>query len=198
MIAKIISSAVVALVLGAGVAYAATQLASSDGTDVCVNQTNGLMRASSTCREGEYAMTIGGGGNVVVTQNGMFTVVVGESVVSKTLPLTGITVTASCVSGGSGFPPDMVRAYVRFDAADGQTMDVPSPGTFGPSGGIFGAASFVPGFLTYAYPTWSGSNDHEWLMTSNGATAEIRVDAAASGTPQQKCMFLWQATEAAN
>ena len=70
MIAKIISSAVVVLALGAGVAYAATQLASSNGTDVCVNQTNGLMRVTPTCRDGEYPMTIGGGSGAQVTSSG--------------------------------------------------------------------------------------------------------------------------------
>jgi hypothetical protein len=45
MLKKITASVVALLALGAGVAYAATQMASADGTQVCVNQTNGLMRA---------------------------------------------------------------------------------------------------------------------------------------------------------
>jgi len=57
MIKKIIASVVVVLALGASVAYAATQLAASNSTDVCVNQTNGLMRASSACREGSSRMS---------------------------------------------------------------------------------------------------------------------------------------------
>ena len=87
---------VVVLALGAGVAYAATQLASTDGTQVCVNQTNGLMRASSTCREGEYAMTIGGGSDVVATPSGRVTVALGAASAPMTLPLTGLTVQGTC------------------------------------------------------------------------------------------------------
>ena len=41
-------------------------------------------------------MTIGGGSNVVVTQNGTFTVAVGETGAAKTLPLTGVTVAGKC------------------------------------------------------------------------------------------------------
>ena len=74
---KLSAAVIVVLVLGAGAAFAATKLQSSSVTSVCVNDTNGLMRASSTCREGEHAATVGGGGNVQVTQNGTFTVAKG-------------------------------------------------------------------------------------------------------------------------
>jgi hypothetical protein len=34
----------------------------------------GLLRVASPCREGEYPLSIGGGGDVRVSQNGRFTV----------------------------------------------------------------------------------------------------------------------------
>jgi len=75
---KLSAAVIVVLVLGAGAAFAATKLQSSSVTSVCVNDTNGLMRASSTCREGEHAATVGGGSSgVQVTQNGTFTVAKG-------------------------------------------------------------------------------------------------------------------------
>ena len=70
MVARIVALVFAALALSAGVTFAATQLASLDGTQVCVNNTTGLMRVASTCRVGEHALTIGGGGVVRVTQNG--------------------------------------------------------------------------------------------------------------------------------
>ena len=71
---KVTAAVIVVLTLGAGVAFAATQMTSSGGTNVCVNDTNGLMRVGSTCREGEHALTIGGGSDVRATQQGTFTV----------------------------------------------------------------------------------------------------------------------------
>ena len=87
MISKIIASVVAVLALGAGAAYAATQLATTDGTQVCVNNTNGLMRVDSACRDGEHLLTIGGGGNIQVTQEGPVTVGWGSTGTGKTLPL---------------------------------------------------------------------------------------------------------------
>ena len=58
MFKKITASVVAVLALGAGVAYAATQPASADGTQVCVNRTNGLMDAVSS--PGSNVGTIGG------------------------------------------------------------------------------------------------------------------------------------------
>lgn len=67
MVTRIIVSVAAVLVLGAGVAYAATELMSSDGTQVCVNSANGLVRVATTCREGEYPLMIGGGSTVFST-----------------------------------------------------------------------------------------------------------------------------------
>src|SRR5437867_12711038 len=96
MVVRITVAVITALALGAGVAVAASQLASSAGTAVCVNDTNGLMRASSACREGEHALTIGGGGNVAATQHGTFAVPWGQNGTGKSLPLTGVTVSGHC------------------------------------------------------------------------------------------------------
>ena len=62
---KLFAAVIVVLVLGAGAAFAAAKLDSSSVTSVCVNDTNGLLRAASTCREGEHAATVGGGGSSV-------------------------------------------------------------------------------------------------------------------------------------
>ena len=61
MAIRIVASVVGVLALSAGAAYAATQFAASDGTQVCVGTENGLMRVASTCRASEYRLTIGGG-----------------------------------------------------------------------------------------------------------------------------------------
>jgi hypothetical protein len=58
----IVAVAVVVLALGAGVAFAARQATASGGTDVCVNNTNGLVRVADLCRDGEHRVIIGGGG----------------------------------------------------------------------------------------------------------------------------------------
>src|SRR5688572_8261732 len=121
MVARITFAVIAALALGAGVAVAATQLASSTATTVCVNDTNGLMRAASECREGEHALTIGGGGNVEATQHGTFTVPWGETGTGKVLPLTGVTVSGRCET-----PPelgDVALARILIEAASGTTMD---------------------------------------------------------------------------
>ena len=148
MIAKIISSVVVVLALGAGVVYAATQLTSSNGTQVCVNQTNGLMRASSTCRDGEYAMTIGGGGDAVVKSGGTVTVGLGATSSPVTLPLTGLSVVAGCDRQPTPPPPyspDASVARLVISAQNG-TMDAVSSSTDWVSGdhaGTFGGVSLT-------------------------------------------------------
>jgi hypothetical protein len=95
---KVIGIAVVLLALGAGLAVAATQTAASDGTNICVNDTNGLMREAETCRDGEHALLLGGGGggSVRVTQDGSLTVPWGGTGSAKVLPLTGVTISGQC------------------------------------------------------------------------------------------------------
>ena len=198
MISKIIASVVVVLAASAGVAYAATQLASSDGTQVCVNQTNGLMRAASTCREGEYAMTIGGGSNVVVTQNGTFTVAVGEPGAAKTLPLTGVTVAGKReLVTAPPAPSEGGLARVVLSVSTG-TMDAIASsgtgghvGTFGGTTLTTGPAAAAGGGASSAIANGVGSA----IVTANGATATIRFGAHVDATTKS-CTYLWQATEA--
>jgi hypothetical protein len=195
---KIILAVVaVALVLGASVAYAATQTTASGGTNVCVNNTNGLVRVADTCREGEHPLTIGGGGgNAQVTQNGTFTVAGGETSVAKALPLTGVSVSGRCFVVPSSIPgeSDGIAALAVAEAASGATMDI-----FGPRGGnpvgkssmVLGGSGAPPG------STIGGSGTLTAIVSSKGATATITV--GAYGDPNSKtCTFLWQAVEAPN
>ena len=191
---------VIGWALGAGVAYAATQMASSDGTQVCVNQTNGLMRASSMCREGEYAMTIGGGSDVVVTQNGTFTVAVGTTGTSKTLPLTGVTVAGYCQLQTP--PPPMTESGLAriVLAMPSGTMDAFASSGAGGNVGTIGGTSLTTGPAaagggsapgTVAYGVGSAT------VTANGATATITFGAHVDPATKT-CAYLWQATEAPN
>jgi hypothetical protein len=203
MIKKIIASVVVALTLGAGVAYAATQLASTDSTQVCVNQTNGLMRASSTCRDGEYAMTIGGGSDIQVTQGGTFTVDAGVTSAPVTLPLTGVSVSGKCELQTSPPAPYEV-ALARFVVSvSSGTMDVIASSGSGPGAtvGTIGGTSVTTTPLAYGGGSLtSGFNGvGSAIATANGATATITVGAHVDATATPKtCSYLWQATEAPN
>ena len=191
MISKIIASVVVVLAASAGVAYAATQLASSDGTQVCVNQTNGLMRAASTCREGEYPLTIGGGSDVVITQ-GTFTLDApgfgGNTGGETTLPVTGITVSGYCWGGQIS-----VGADLKLAAATGTTMDA-----IGHVKGAFGTQTLqvtVANAMNMMPQVQADTGTV--IATSNGATATITVGAFADYA-NLKCKYIWQATEAPN
>jgi hypothetical protein len=197
MIKKIIASVVVVLALGAGVAYAATQLAAANGTDVCVNQTNGLMRASSTCRDGEYAMTIGGGSDVVVTSSGTVAVAVGTTSAPTTLPLSGVTVTAVCDRQNPPPPPpyspDAAVARMVFSAPNGMDA-VSSPGmNVGTIGGTSLTHSFQ-GVMSVGQVTFGTGST---IASSNGATATITYGVQLS-EPDKTCRFVWQGTEAPN
>jgi hypothetical protein len=194
MFARAILAFVVVLGVGTGGAFAASHLAASGGTAVCVNDTNGLMRASTSCREGEHALALGGGGNVQATQNGTFAVVVGESSVGKTLPLTGATVSARCDAVPGPFPgvSDGIVGRMVVQAASGTTMDVPAQFGGSPqSSTMFGGFGAPPGNST------GGGGTASLILTSNGATATIT--AGGFGDPGSKtCTFLWQAVESPN
>lgn len=188
MIARIIALVVAGLALSAGVAYAATQLASSDGTHVCVNNTNGLMRVATTCRAGESPLTIGGGGDVQVTQNGTFTVPLGATGTGKTLPLTGVAIAGRCAlvtpPPGFGTPFGLARALI--EAEDGKTMDA-----FSLQAGTIGGQSLV--IAPFANTTIAGLafGSTSLIVTSNGATATITVGGFVD--LDAGCTFLWQA-----
>jgi hypothetical protein len=194
----IATACVLMLSLGAGVALAATQSAAGGATNVCVNDTTGLMRVATTCRESEHALTIGGGGgDVRVTQNGTFTVPADGAGGAKVLPLTGVTVSGHCLTSPSPFPgfPGGIAALFRVDAATGTTMDVFGMGGTSPVGrssAEFSTQGGVgPGMTT------GNTGTATVVVMSNGATATITVGGYAdrdAGT----CTYLWQATEAPN
>ena len=190
MVGRVLASVAAVLVLGVGAAYATAQVGSSAGTQVCVNETNGIMRATPMCREGEYSLAIGGGSDVTVTQNGTFTVNPGQSA-SESLPLTGITVTGTCVLEALPTGDSVLWSRARFDAASGTTMDIPS-------GRVIGVQSWTPAQgIGGAGLTSSGGSNLTVVTTSNQATATINIGATASWA-DQSCIFLWQATEAPN
>lgn len=190
---------VAALALGAGVALAATQQASSSGTAVCVNDTNGLIRVAPACREGEHGLTIGGGGNAEVTQHGTFTVPWGQSGTGKVLPLTGVTVSGRCELT----PPeagDIGLARILLEAASGKTM-----AAFTDAGGEqnpVGRASILTRPISSGgtgpfgdLPARNGTLDA--ILTSNDATATITIGGYVD-TSLRTCLYLWQATEIPN
>ena len=195
MVTRIIVSVVAVLTLSAGVAYAATQLASSDGTRVCVNKASGLMRVASTCRAGEYPLTIGGGGDVRVTQNGTFTVDWGATGTGKTLPLTGVTVSGRCeLVTSPPAPPGPDIGLGRLLITTGGSMTAFSGFGFGTVGGT--------SLLTIPATSASGTGinygvEPATVVTSNGATATITFGVQVNA-PERKCTYLWQAVEAPN
>ena len=197
MVKTIIASVVVVLSLGAGVAYAATQMTSSEETQVCVNQTNGLMRASTACRDGEYAMTIGGGSELRVTQRGSFTVTGDATSTPVTLPLTGVQVSGKFEVQTLPSPyPVAGLARIVLSAPSAGTMDAfTTPGNVGTIGGT--------SLTTYPFVAYSGSGTYygagSAVVTANGATATITYGAQVNmTTTPQTGTFLWQATEAPN
>jgi len=190
--AAIVAVGVAVLALGAGVAFAATQATASGGTNVCVNNTNGVVRVADVCRDGEHALTIGGGGATQVTQSGTFTVPWGQTGSGKVLPLTQVTTSGRCDT----IPPEFGEGglpRLLIEAASGKTMDVFADiGTAGtgktsvllaPAGGSNPGGVFV--------------GTRTAILTSNGATATITVGGTADADART-CIFLWQAVEAPN
>ena len=197
---RIAAFAVVALTLGSGVAYAATQLSSSDGTEVCVNNTNGLVRVASSCRDGEYSLTIGGGGSSVEVRNGTFANVPwGTTSNGVKLPLTGVTLAGKCENYGPvppTFPYEvgLARLLITTDTS----MAVFSASGTATGGGSLESASLLTDPATTAngagVSTRLGPNT---LVVSNGATATIMFGAQVNA-PARTCTYFWQAVEAPN
>jgi hypothetical protein len=182
------------LAVGAGVAYAATQ---DSVTSVCANDTNGLLRASNTCRDGEHRLTIGGGGgNGTVTQNGPFNVAADASGGAKTLPLTGVTLTGRCETFTSPFGSGQgANARVLVEAPSGKTMDFFPPEFNASPSGVSSrllppAASFVPNM-------GSPSQLVNAMLTANGATATLTISGYVA-PDSLTCALLWQAVETLN
>src|SRR5206468_9275448 len=87
-------------------------------TSACVNDTNGLMRAADTCRDGEHRAAIGAGGAGGAVTRNRFTVPAGSTAGAKTLPLTGVTVSGLCQafagpSDSEGFNARLLRGARR-------------------------------------------------------------------------------------
>jgi hypothetical protein len=193
MFRKLFASVVVVLVLGAGVAYAATQMTSSDGTGVCVNQVNGLVRVASTCREGEYPLTIGGGGGggVVVSSGTFKDVPWSATSAGVSLPLTGVTVAGKCE----------VQNYGGTDVGLGRLLVTSGTGmaafsrTATTSGWTIGGTSILTDPATTASGTGvNGNLGADVLAAANGAKATITFGAQVNG-PARTCTYYWQAVE---
>ena len=145
-------------------------------------------------------MTIGGGSNVVVTQNGTFTVAVGETGAAKTLPLTGVTVAGKCELVTAP-PAPSEGGLARILSASSGTMDAIASSGTGGQVGTFGGTTLTTG---PAAVTWRRrvQRHREWgwigeSVTANGATATITFGTHVD-TTTKSCAYLWQATEAPN
>ncbi|MFL5966091.1 MAG: hypothetical protein ACJ747_06010 [Gaiellaceae bacterium] len=185
----LVPTAVLAFVV-AGVAVGATRTASSGGTNVCVNDVNGLVRVATSCRDGEHPLTIGGGGgNTQATQKGTFSVPIGQTAGAKRLPLTGVTISGRCTTIPG--PGPGIGGFLVFDAATGTTMDLFPNGGVGVTSATIFAGGLPPGF------TFTQFSEQTVVMTSNGATASITIGGSADPTAGT-CTFLWQAVEAPN
>jgi hypothetical protein len=189
--AVIVAVALAMLALGAGAAFAATQTTASGGTNVCVNNTNGVVRVADTCRDGEHPLTIGGGGATQATQNGTFSVPWGETGSGKVLPLTGVTILGRC----DAVPPEFGEGglpRLLIEAPGGTTMDVFTDG----AGGTGKTSVLLPPAGGFS-PFGVGVGTRSAILTSNGATATITVGGTAD-VAARTCIFLWQAVEAPN
>jgi hypothetical protein len=185
----------VVLALGAGVAVASTRSTASGGTNVCVNNTNGLVRVAETCRDSERPLTIGGGSaNAQVTQNGTFSVPWGETGTGKVLPLTGVTVSGRC-EVFSLLGSEVVNARPQLAAATGETMDV--FGSRSSSSPIGVSSILLPPVSSFHGPPPASEANQNAVLTSNGATATVTVGGYVD-TTARTCSFLWQAVEAPN
>ena len=195
MLARIGASGVLALALGGGIAFAASRSIQADDIQVCVNDVNGLMRAASECRQGESPLTIGGGSDVRVTQNGTSTVPFGEDGPGKTLPLTGVTVTPRCsFVTAPPAPEELALPRVALTAAAGNTMDA-FAGSVSTIGGESLLLAPIGGARASAPQGFSSSPTV--IVTSNGATATMVIGGGADFA-SRTCTFLWQAVEAPN
>lgn len=193
MTRRIAAFAVVALALGSGVAYAATQLSSSDGTEVCVNNVNGLVRVASSCRDGEYPLTIGDGGSSVAVRNGTFANVPwGTTSPGVTLPLTGVTVAGKCDVVNYGYDVGLARLLIT-----GTSMAAFTHNVAGSAWTIGGTSLQTDPATTSSETGVTGNLGTDTIVAANGATATITFGAQVSG-PTRTCTYYWQAIEAPN
>ena len=144
-------------------------------------------------------MTIGGGSNVVVTQNGTFTVAVGETGAAKTLPLTGVTVAGKCELVTAP-PAPSEGGLARILSASSGTMDAIASSGTGGQVGTFGGTTLTTGPAAVAGSGASSAIANgvgSAIVTANGATATITFGTHVD-TTTKSCAYLWQATEAPN
>jgi len=200
MIRKVVAvSVVVVLALLAGVALAAAQLASSEGTLVCVNNTNGLVRVDSTCRVGEYPMAIGGGSSVRVTGGLSSGVAWGATATAGTLPLTGVTLAWKCrlYTPPPGQGLEFAKPELHVTTSGSMTA---FGGTGNLGGGTIGGNSISvlgSGIAGGTSSPVSYGSEPPAVVTSNEATSSIAWGAQVDATAKT-CTFLWQAVEAPN
>ncbi len=141
-------------------------------------------------------MTIGGGSNVVVTQNGTFTVAVGETGAAKTLPLTGVTVAGKCELVTAP-PAPSEGGLARILSASSGTMDAIASSGTGGQVGTFGGTTLTTGARRSSWQRrvqrhrewgWIGDrdgerrnrNDHIWNARRHDHE-ELRVPVAGDG-----------------
>ena len=144
-------------------------------------------------------MTIGGGSDVVVTQNGTFTVAVGETGAAKTLPLTGVTVAGKCELVTAP-PAASEGGLARILSASSGTMDAIASSGTGGQVGTFGGTTLTTGPAAVAGSGASSAIANgvgSAIVTANGATATITFGTHVD-TTTKSCVYLWQATEAPN
>ena len=144
-------------------------------------------------------MTIGGGSNVVVTQNGTFTVAVGETGAAKTLPLTGVTVAGKCELVTAP-PAPSEGGLARILSASSGTMDAIASSGTGGQVGTFGGTTLTTGPAAVAGSGASSAIANgvgSAIVTANGLTATITFGTHVD-TTTKSCAYLWQATEAPN
>ena len=148
---------------------------------------------------GEDPMTIGGGGDVQVTQGGTFTVAAGATSTPTPLPLTGVTIAGMCELGTPPAPtPEFVLARIVLSTTGG-TMDAFTSVGSGPtgSGATLGGTSLTTAPVAAAgfAPVSNGLGSA--IVMASGATATITFGARADATARN-CTYLWQATVAPN
>ncbi len=145
------------------------------------------------------------------TQNGSFTVPVGQSV-AHVLPLTGVTVTARCVARRPVphlTSVESISARAVFQASGGKTMDAvvtqflvddPLRHPF-PAHGFEQRGNHTLGGTSLTVPVGYGHSNSRRAVhvatvvaTSNDATATVDIGGVGD-FPSQTCTFLWQVQE---
>jgi hypothetical protein len=128
--------------------------------------------------------------DTTVTQ-GSFTVPVGEKV-SKTLPLTGITVSGTT----QVIPPEHGGGLIARPLLEAASMDV-----FVVGGGTPGAGPSLQSLLLnavgYSNPDGKGYYAYTVIATADGATATITIGGTAD-MASGVCTFTWMAIETPN